>query len=206
MSAKNVRKSRPQAPGTNAAEELARMIRVDHAGEYGAVRIYQGQLAVLGARKSKAASAIRRMEAEEQRHLAAFDTLINERRDRLAGRKGGDGLHRGSRRSYRRALCGPDRAAGRQRTRIHEDGCAIPRRRNRPPRRSAGAWRARCARLSAIERNDQGGLPSRHRVVDADMNADRHALLAAASAPRRARPHDAAQLSRLFAAAYAGDD
>ncbi len=30
------------------SERLARMIRVDHAGEYGAVRIYQGQLAVLG--------------------------------------------------------------------------------------------------------------------------------------------------------------
>ncbi len=82
MTAKTGRKNRPQAPGTSAAEDLARMIRVDHAGESGAVRIYQGQLAVLGARKSKAASAIKRMETEEQRHLAAFDTLINERRVR----------------------------------------------------------------------------------------------------------------------------
>jgi ubiquinone biosynthesis monooxygenase Coq7 len=30
------------------AEEIARMLRVDHAGEYGATRIYEGQLDVLG--------------------------------------------------------------------------------------------------------------------------------------------------------------
>jgi ubiquinone biosynthesis monooxygenase Coq7 len=73
---------RPTAPGTHTSGEVAGIIRVDHAGEYGAVRIYQGQLAVLGARKSKAAAAIRHMEAQEQRHLQAFDTLINERRVR----------------------------------------------------------------------------------------------------------------------------
>ncbi|MFO1188475.1 MAG: demethoxyubiquinone hydroxylase family protein, partial [Alphaproteobacteria bacterium] len=36
-------------PGDPPTEDaIARMIRVDHAGEYGAVRIYEGQLAVLG--------------------------------------------------------------------------------------------------------------------------------------------------------------
>ncbi len=36
-------------PGDPDPEEMKRrMIRVDHAGEYGALRIYQGQLAVLG--------------------------------------------------------------------------------------------------------------------------------------------------------------
>jgi ubiquinone biosynthesis monooxygenase Coq7 len=58
------------------------MIRVDHAGEYGAVRIYEGQLAVLGARGSSATKAIEHMAEQEQRHLKAFDALVNERRVR----------------------------------------------------------------------------------------------------------------------------
>ena len=74
------RKSRPASPGTSA--EIEAMIRVDHAGEYGAVRIYEGQLAVLGKSNSKAADAIRHMAEQEQRHLKAFDTLVNERRVR----------------------------------------------------------------------------------------------------------------------------
>ena len=65
-------------PGDPPAEEiLARMIRVDHAGEYGAARIYAGQLAVLG--RSAAAPVIRRMAQQEQRHLAAFDKIVVER-------------------------------------------------------------------------------------------------------------------------------
>ncbi len=68
-------------PGDPAADEIVRrMIRVDHAGEYGAARIYAGQLAVLG--RSHAAPAIRRMAAQEERHLAAFDKLVVERRVR----------------------------------------------------------------------------------------------------------------------------
>ena len=43
------RKAKPTAPGSPLDTEA--MIRVDHAGEYGAVRIYQGQLAVLKRRK-----------------------------------------------------------------------------------------------------------------------------------------------------------
>ncbi|HKW54136.1 MAG TPA: demethoxyubiquinone hydroxylase family protein [Stellaceae bacterium] len=62
------------------AEDVARMIRVDHAGEYGAARIYEGQLAVLG--RSAAAPVIRRMAEQEKRHLAAFDRLVVERRVR----------------------------------------------------------------------------------------------------------------------------
>jgi ubiquinone biosynthesis monooxygenase Coq7 len=57
------------------------MIRVDHAGEYGAVRIYEGQLAVLG-RRSAGAETIRHMAEQEQRHLKAFDDLVNQRRVR----------------------------------------------------------------------------------------------------------------------------
>ncbi len=57
------------------------MIRVDHAGEYGAARIYAGQLAVMGTRHPFAAE-ISRMAAQEERHLQAFDRLIVERRIR----------------------------------------------------------------------------------------------------------------------------
>ena len=68
-------------PGDPSRQELVeRMIRVDHAGEYGAKRIYDGQLAVLG--RAKSAPEIRRMAEQEQRHLAAFDKLIAERRVR----------------------------------------------------------------------------------------------------------------------------
>ncbi|HVA13756.1 MAG TPA: demethoxyubiquinone hydroxylase family protein [Stellaceae bacterium] len=68
----------PRLPGDpSEAELLARMIRVDHAGEYGAARIYAGQLAVLG--KSPAVPVIRRMAEQEQRHLAAFKQLVAER-------------------------------------------------------------------------------------------------------------------------------
>jgi 3-demethoxyubiquinol 3-hydroxylase len=68
-------------PGDPPREEIvARMIRVDQAGEYGAKRIYAGQLAVLG--RSSAASVLRQMAAQEERHLAAFDKLIAARRVR----------------------------------------------------------------------------------------------------------------------------
>jgi ubiquinone biosynthesis monooxygenase Coq7 len=57
------------------------MVRVDHAGEYGAKRIYQGQLAVLGTR-SASGRKIRHMAEQEQRHLETFERLIVERRVR----------------------------------------------------------------------------------------------------------------------------
>jgi len=77
-----MRKQRPLSPGSQP--DIESMIRVDHAGEYGAVRIYEGQLAVLKRRKNAAASVktIEHMAAQEQRHLKAFDQLVNERRVR----------------------------------------------------------------------------------------------------------------------------
>jgi len=60
---------------------IERIIRVDHAGEYGARRIYDGQLAVLG-KRSPAFEAVRAMAEQERRHLAAFDALIADRRVR----------------------------------------------------------------------------------------------------------------------------
>lgn len=56
---------------------VARMVRVDHAGEYGAVRIYQGQRAVLG--RDPAGPVLAQMQAQEEAHLARFDALIAER-------------------------------------------------------------------------------------------------------------------------------
>jgi ubiquinone biosynthesis monooxygenase Coq7 len=57
------------------------MLRVDHAGEFGAVRIYEGQLAVLG-QTGRAAAEIRRMAAAEERHLAVFAAELGARRVR----------------------------------------------------------------------------------------------------------------------------
>lgn len=57
------------------------MIRVDQAGEFGATRIYAGQLAILGNR-SPAARAIAAMAAQEERHRKAFDAMITARRVR----------------------------------------------------------------------------------------------------------------------------
>lgn len=69
---------KPGLPGDLSKEErLARILRVDHAGEYGAKRIYAGQLAVLG--RSPSGDVIRHMAEQEEKHLKTFDELINER-------------------------------------------------------------------------------------------------------------------------------
>lgn len=74
------RPGRATKPGGTPAD-VAAMIRVDHAGEYGAVRIYEGQLAVLGASPAtaRAAELVRHMAAQEDHHLETFDRLIAER-------------------------------------------------------------------------------------------------------------------------------
>ena len=64
-------------PG-DARPDVESMLRVDQAGEYGATRIYAGQLAVLGDRQP-ASRLIARMAAQEQRHLKHFDALLAER-------------------------------------------------------------------------------------------------------------------------------
>jgi len=66
-------------PGDRVAHaDTARMIRVDHAGEYGAVRIYAGQRAVMG-ESHKKAGLLKHMYEQEKVHLARFDKFINER-------------------------------------------------------------------------------------------------------------------------------
>ena len=61
-------------------QRIERMIRVDHAGEYGAKRIYQGQIDVLG--RGPRGDILRHMQAQEQHHLDTFAGLIAERRVR----------------------------------------------------------------------------------------------------------------------------
>ncbi len=60
--------------------QIKQFIRVDHAGEYGAARIYRGQLAVLG--RSPHAPVLEHMQAQEQHHLDTFSKLIVARRVR----------------------------------------------------------------------------------------------------------------------------
>ncbi len=56
----------------------ARMLRVNQAGEYGATRIYAGQMAVMGDRAPHAA-AIAAMAEQEADHRQRFDALIASR-------------------------------------------------------------------------------------------------------------------------------
>ena len=67
--------------GSDALDEV---IRVDHAGEFGAVRIYEGQLAVFERRQdaSDTAAVISEMADQEAKHLETFDRLVLERRVR----------------------------------------------------------------------------------------------------------------------------
>lgn len=67
-------------PGDRRADTDS-MLRVDQAGEYGATRIYAGQLAVLR-RNCPEAKLVARMAAQEERHLKRFNQLVAERRVR----------------------------------------------------------------------------------------------------------------------------
>ncbi|QQR69659.1 MAG: demethoxyubiquinone hydroxylase family protein [Alphaproteobacteria bacterium] len=53
---------------------LHRLLRVDQAGEFGATRIYAGQLAVL--RRKSCAPVIQEMAQQEDEHLSRFDDLM----------------------------------------------------------------------------------------------------------------------------------
>jgi 3-demethoxyubiquinol 3-hydroxylase len=54
----------------------ASALRVNHAGEYGATRIYAGQLAVL--KNHTCAGELKHMAAQEEVHLAAFNKILPE--------------------------------------------------------------------------------------------------------------------------------
>lgn len=60
--------------------ELHKIIRVDHAGELGADRIYAGQMAVLG--NTEKGPLIQHMWDQEKRHREKFEELIRKHRVR----------------------------------------------------------------------------------------------------------------------------
>lgn len=63
---------------TRTPDHIARMIRVDQAGEFGATRIYAGQLAVMGDRAPDSAE-IAGMAEQERVHREKFDALMARR-------------------------------------------------------------------------------------------------------------------------------
>ena len=73
--------TRTPLPGDPTLRDtVERIIRVDHAGEYGAQRIYAGQLSVMG--RGPKGDLIRHMQTQEQHHLDTFTGLIRTRRVR----------------------------------------------------------------------------------------------------------------------------
>lgn len=62
------------------SEQIKRFVRVDHAGEFGAERIYTGQLAVLG--RGPKGDMLRHMLAQETVHKQKFEQLMAQRRAR----------------------------------------------------------------------------------------------------------------------------
>ena len=74
---KNIRKNKKKTQ----RQVLEEIIRVDHAGEYGATRIYDGQIAVFG-KNSKIGKTILHMAEQEQEHIDKFNELILEHRVR----------------------------------------------------------------------------------------------------------------------------
>ena len=74
-------KMKRQLKGDISTKKMVeRMVRVDHAGEYGAVRIYQGQLRVLG--QKPISKTIAHMLEQENLHLRKFEREIVQRRVR----------------------------------------------------------------------------------------------------------------------------
>ncbi|HEY5107269.1 MAG TPA: demethoxyubiquinone hydroxylase family protein [Caulobacteraceae bacterium] len=71
----------PPRPGPGAfAARLAEILRVDHAGELGAVHIYRGQRAVFAAGRGgeRIGDQLAEMEGHEARHLARFEAMLTE--------------------------------------------------------------------------------------------------------------------------------
>lgn len=62
---------------TQKKKTLESMLRVNQAGEYGAARIYAGQLAVLKGKQSE--TTIRHMASQEKLHLDTFNAMVKDR-------------------------------------------------------------------------------------------------------------------------------
>ena len=78
---KKISKKKSSSNRTTHREILEEIIRVDHAGEYGATKIYDGQIAVFG-KNSKLGKTIQHMADQEQEHIDKFNELILEHRVR----------------------------------------------------------------------------------------------------------------------------
>ncbi|KAK1798752.1 hypothetical protein P4O66_007034, partial [Electrophorus voltai] len=70
----------PRARDAEEKAVLDSMMRVDHAGEYGADRICAGQMAVLG--RTQAGPLIQHMWEQEKLHLQKFNEILAEHRVR----------------------------------------------------------------------------------------------------------------------------
>ena len=78
---KKASKKNSSSGRTTHREVLEEIIRVDHAGEYGASKIYDGQIAIFG-KSSKLGKTIQHMADQEQEHIDKFNELILEHRVR----------------------------------------------------------------------------------------------------------------------------
>ena len=78
---KKTYKKKSSSNRTTHKEILEEIIRVDHAGEYGATKIYDGQIAIFG-KNSKLGKTIQHMADQEQEHIDKFNELILEHRVR----------------------------------------------------------------------------------------------------------------------------
>ena len=83
MSSKKKKTSKKNSSSSKITnrEILEEIIRVDHAGEYGATKIYDGQIAIFG-KNSKLGKTIQHMADQEQEHIEKFNELILEHRVR----------------------------------------------------------------------------------------------------------------------------
>ena len=70
----------PRPDFTTPKDIIQKMIRVDHAGEYGARRIYEGQLSL--PLNQEATNTIQHMLQQEELHLSYFSQLLLERKVR----------------------------------------------------------------------------------------------------------------------------
>jgi ubiquinone biosynthesis monooxygenase Coq7 len=154
--------------------DIARMIRVDQAGEFGATRIYAGQLAVMGDRGPDSAEIVE-MARQEEDHRAR-SMLIARRgvRPTALSRCGRWPVSLGA----ATALMGPraamactaaieteiDRHYTEQLEELGDAGTGtvrrdprIPRRRARPPRCRAGSGRGKDPGLSVAVQRDPSG-------------------------------------------------
>ena len=75
-----MKKNQQKANKVKTKVSIDRMIRVNQAGEYGAKRIYEGQLSILG--NTTAGPVLNEMKEHEQEHLDAFNKLMVDKRVR----------------------------------------------------------------------------------------------------------------------------